>query len=167
MEPTLLPGDYFIASGSAAAPVRKEIVVYRTRGQVLIKRILGLPGDTLAMRAGVLLVNGDSLPEPYALHEGEQSGSDPSFAWQRRFLLSSGDSLRYHPTVAFWGPIVVPTAKYFVLGDNRGESADSRYYGFVDRSEIFARPRFIYFSKDRHSGRIRWNRIGRAIKDSA
>src|SRR5260221_14395960 len=86
MEPTLLPGDYFIASGSAAAPAGKEIVVYRTRGEVLIKRILGLPAATLAMRAGVLLVNGDSLPDPNPLHEGVQSGSNSSCVWQRRCL---------------------------------------------------------------------------------
>jgi signal peptidase I len=166
MEPTILSGDYFYATRSSAAPRRKEIVVYRLRGQVYTKRVLGLPGDTLAMRNGVLLVNADSLAEPYAQHTDEKSGTAPDFEWQRRFVTGIPPGLRYVPTLTYWGPIVIPPEKYFVLGDNRGMSADSRYTGFVDRGSIFARPRFIYFSKDRSSGRIRWSRIGHAIRDT-
>jgi signal peptidase I len=167
MEPTILPGDYFFVVGSSKAPARKEIVVYRLNGQAYTKRVLGIPGDTISMRAGTLIVNGTTVVEPYARHDGEQSGTAPEFSWQRRFLTNPGDSLRYHPTLTDWGPIVVPAGKYFILGDYRAESADSRYTGFIDGVNIFARPTFIYFSRDRHSGTIRWNRVGRAIKGSA
>jgi signal peptidase I len=167
MEPTILAGDYFIAMASSAAPRRKELVVYRLAGQVYTKRVVGLPGDTLAMSAGVLVVNSDTVREPYARHDGEESGTDSAFAWQQGFLaVKLPPGLRYVPTVTFWGPILVPPGKYFVLGDNRGMSADSRYTGFINRADIFARPRFIYFSKDRSSGGIRWSRIGRSIPDT-
>ncbi len=166
MEPTLLSGDYFIASLSNAAPKRKEIVVYRLLGQVYTKRVVGLPGDTLSMTNGILIVNGDSLAEPYAHHTGEESGTAPEFEWQRRFVTAIPPGLKYVPTLTYWGPIVIPSRKYFVLGDNRGMSADSRYTGFVDSTDIFARPRFVYFSKDRSSGRIRWSRIGHSFPDT-
>jgi signal peptidase I len=167
MEPTILPGDYFFVVSSSNAPARKEIVAYSLNGQVYTKRVLGIPGDTLSMRAGTLMVNGDKVDEPYARHDGERSLGAPEFNWQRRFLTNLGDSLRYHPTLTDWGPIVVPGRKYFILGDHRAESADSRYTGFIDAIHIFGRPTFIYFSRDRDSGQIRWNRIGRAIKDNA
>ena len=166
MEPTLLAGDYFVATSSTRAPRRSEIVVYRENGNAFTKRVVGLPGDTLAMSNAVLFVNGDSQPEAYARHFGEESVTNAAFSWQARFLPHVADRSRYHPTLTFWGPIVVPPDKYFVLGDNRGQSADSRYNGFVDRRSIFARPQFIYFSKSRATGDIRWNRVGRSIRDS-
>lgn len=166
MEPTILAGDHFFVSTSNELPKRKEIVVYRQNGQVYIKRVVGLPGDTLEMRGGVLVVDGDSVREPYARHAGEESVSDPDFEWQRRFVPGFSARRVYHPTLTFWGPILIPTGKYFLLGDNRGYSADSRYGGFVEARDIFARPGLIYFSKDRQSGDVRWSRIARAIPDS-
>jgi signal peptidase I len=166
MEPTLLAGDYFLATSSTGAPRRREIVVYRQNGEVFAKRVVGLPGDTLGMSNAILVVNGDSQPEAYARHYGEEPVTNAAFSWQARFLPHVADRSRYHPTLTSWGPIVVPPDKYFVLGDNRGQSTDSRYNGFVDRTSIFARPQFIYFSKSRATGDIRWNRIGRSIRDS-
>jgi len=165
MEPTILPGDYFFVVSSSDAPAHKEVVVYRLGVQVYTKRVEGIPGDTLSMTAGTLIVNGEPVAEPYARHDGEESLTVPEFNWQRRFLTNPRDSVRYHPTLTDWGPIVVPAGKYFILGDYRAESADSRYTGFIDRVNIFARPTFIYFSRDRHGGGVRWNRIGRSIKN--
>ena len=166
MAPTILAGDYVIVIGSHNVPKRKEIVVYRLKGQPYIKRVVGLPGDTLAMSDGVLVLNGDSVAEPYAVHFGEEAVESPDFSWQRHFLAPSANRFRYHPSLTSWGPLVVPAGNYFLLGDNRAESADSRYTGFIDAASIFARPKLIYFSKDRHTGDIRWNRIGRAIRDT-
>jgi signal peptidase I len=98
---------------------------------------------------------------------GEGESGDRRFAWQRPF---EADSVRgaqmpaYAPTVATWGPIVVPRAEYFLLGDNRGESIDSRYTGFVPDSEIVQRPVVIFFSRDPVTGHLRWGRIGERIE---
>ena len=166
MEPTVLAGDYVLALSKVRSPAREEVVIYNLKGLPYVKRVLGLPGDTLSMRDGVLVVNGQPVVEPYASHRTETARVDSAFTWQRRFLERERDSTMYHPTLTAWGPIVVPPDNYFVLGDNRGESADSRYTGFVRRAEIFARPMFIYFSRDRQSGKIRWDRIGIRLRDS-
>jgi signal peptidase I len=164
MEPTLLSGDYFFVAASTEPPARHEIVVYHHNGLALIKRVAGIPGDTVSMRAGRLFVNGARMDEPFAQHQAEDPGSAPEFAWQRPFLVTPRDSLKYFPTSTNWGPLTIPAGKYLILGDNRGKSFDSRYTGFVDGDDIFARPTFIYFSLDREAGKVRWNRIGRAIK---
>jgi signal peptidase I len=80
------------------------------------------------------------------------------------------DVRRQHPTRDNWGPLVVPQGKYFVLGDNRDNSSDSRYWGFVDESAIKGRPLVVYFSYDREAHDplpwltdIRWHRLGAMI----
>jgi len=71
------------------------------------------------------------------------------------------DPDRYRPTTHDWGPIVVPPQHYWVMGDNRDESYDSRYWGFLPREHIRGRPLFIYMSVATHPFRIRWNRLFR------
>jgi len=164
MAPTILAGDYVYVAHSFDSPHRQEIVAYHWHGLPYMKRVVGLPGDTLSMRAGVLFVNGTALNEPYASHATEKLTFDPAFQWQRGFLLHAVDSAVYHPTLTYWGPIVLPADSYFILGDNRGESADSRYTGPVNGEDIFARAVVIYFSQDRVTGAIRWNRIGMEIR---
>jgi len=160
MEPTLLQGDFILAKPLRRAPERGDIVVYRRRGLVFMKRVVGLPADTLSMQNGTLFVNGHSVAEPYASHRHEGSLFDQDFLWQREYVAPEVDRVTYHPTLTFWGPIVVPPRAYFVLGDNRGESADSRYTGFVPADSAIQRPTVIYLSRDRETGHIRWDRIG-------
>lgn len=88
-------------------------------------------------------------------------------AWQLGYLLPEVDRDAYRPSRDNWGPIVVPAGQYFVMGDNRDNSYDSRYWGFVDRRVIRGRPLFVYYSFDHESWRalpfltaIRWGRIG-------
>ncbi len=160
MEPTLYAGDFILGSPLRRAPSRGQIVIFQRHKGAWTKRIVGTPGDTLAMEAGVLSVNGHPVSEPSAFHAHERSVFDADFLWQRQFLTSTVDTAAYHPTTTFWGPLVVPAGNYFVLGDNRGESADSRYFGFVAADSIVQRPTVVYFSRDRETHSVRWGRIG-------
>jgi len=131
-----------------------------------VKRIVGLPGDTLAMVNGRLRVNGKTVAEPYAWHE--DSTVDPAsdeFNWQRAHLVdpAARDSAHYSPSRNTWGPILVPPGMYFVLGDNRDNSLDSRYWGFLPAQDILGEARRVYFSKD-STGHIRWSRLGRRVR---
>ena len=141
-----------------------QIVAYRTSESIPLKRIVGTPGDTLSMKRGTLYVNGRAVVEPYSLTNDTGTVSADDFAWQRAFLVSQADSSSYHPTLNTWGPLVVPGHQYFVLGDNRSHSEDSRYDGFVDERDIVAEATTVYFSRGYDTKKVRWNRIGLAIR---
>ncbi|MFI5310460.1 MAG: signal peptidase I [Gemmatimonadales bacterium] len=137
-----------------------------------VKRLVGLPGDTLAMEDGVLVRNGLRQDEAFARHS--EPNSDPigeEFGWQREFLVRRAVARRaYRPSRNNWGPLVVPPHKYFVLGDNRDDSLDSRYWGFVPDSLVRGRPMIVYYSYSPDSTnaldwitRIRWSRLGERV----
>jgi len=187
MERTLLVGDFLFVNKAlygAEVPVvhthlpafrephRLDIVVFDSKtqeGVKVVKRVVGMPGDTLEMHHAVLSVNGVPQPEPYIEHTDTLTDpSDPEMrAWQVAYLLPDVDRETYHPSRDNWGPLVVPQGQYFVMGDNRDNSYDSRYWGFVDRRVIRGRPLFVYYSFDGSSWKalpfltaIRWGRIG-------
>jgi signal peptidase I len=163
MSPTVLRGERLFVAPRRGGPVQRgDLVVYKLWDTRYVKRVVGVPGDTLAMRAGVLSIDGHLMIEPYVQHVGEGEIPDRRFDWQRPFVIDSRDST-YAPTLTTWGPLVVPRANYFVLGDNRGETSDSRYNGFVPDSAVLGRPLTVYFSRDPIAGRIRWNRIGTRV----
>src|SRR5439155_13693317 len=132
----------------------------------IVKRVIGIAGDTLQMVHDTVIRNGQRLDEPYALHTALTSVPDEDFrlqqikAWQLPQYVGR-DPGRYRPTTHDWGPIVVPAQHYFVMGDNRDESYDSRFWGFLPRDHIVGRPLFIYMSIARDPLRIRWNRLFR------
>lgn len=159
MSPTWLPGDYLMSATMKGPPSRGEIVIMRQTNVLLIYRIEGLPGDTVAMSSGRLVVNGATPYEPYAT-TGAEDQTDDAFAWQRPFLAPGRNVATYSPTLHDWGPLVVPAGDYFVLGDNRDTAMDSRYRGFIPASDILKRPLFIYLSWDADHRAMRWNRIG-------
>lgn len=158
MDPTLRPGDYVIADRTVsgvglplvgrtvlrnAALRRGDIIVFTTdpaRRRFLVKRIIALPGDTLAMSGGRIRLNGKEIPEPYLprLRERPENVRGPD-DWHYSHLLTTVRRSRYRPTGTDWGPILVPEDAYFVLGDNRRQSGDSRSLGFVRRGEMIAR----------------------------
>ena len=185
MEKTLLVGDFLVLSKSAygatipltdmrlpgyTAPKRGDIVVFRGHHEPidLVKRLIGMPGDTLAMHDGKLYVDGDAVSEPYVRREDPGGdGNHPWMEWQTAYLTDSAAALPYYPTRDNWGPIVVPSGNYFMMGDNRDFSLDSRYWGFVPRKDIKGRAVALYFSYGKQAtndlpilGHIRWNRIG-------
>lgn len=187
MERTLLVGDFLFVNKAlygaevplvhthlpaVREPRRGDIVVFDSRteeGVKVVKRVIGVAGDTLEMRRAVLYRDGVRQVEPYVEHV--DPGSDSAYPemrlWQTQYLLPGVDRRTYQPTRDTWGPLVVPAGQYFVMGDNRDNSYDSRYWGFVDRGVIRGRPLFIYYSFDHDSWRvlpfltaIRWGRIG-------
>lgn len=191
MENTLLVGDWLFVNKaiygpkvpftdlhlpSLAEPKREGIVVFESPiepGLNLVKRVIGVAGDTLAMEGGTLVRNGERQLEPYVQHTNPGgNAADPGMAWQLSHLVpGSVDPARYRPTRDDWGPIVVPAGHLFMMGDNRDASFDSRYYGFVRRALVKGKPLFIYYSYEPTSPEplpfltaIRWDRIGNRIR---
>jgi len=164
MERTLLPGDYFLVRPLSGAPLQRgEIVQMRypvDPSQTWIKRIAAIGGDHVRFHDKTLILNGSPVTEPYAIHT--TSYIDPfrdNFPAVPNFRLQGNwaDTLA-KSTVN--GELVVPEGKFFVLGDNRDNSLDSRYFGFVDRAYIIGKPLVIYFSADpAHRSGIRWQRM--------
>lgn len=188
MESTLLVGDFLLVNkavygaqvpGTAmrlpafGEPTRGDIVVFMPPHEPTknyVKRLVGMSGDTLAMRDKVLFVNGEAVDEPYAQHGDPLDVHAPGMRWQSDHLLDPALRMRYRPTRDNWGPLVVPEGRYFVLGDNRDDSEDSRYWGFVDGPSIKGKPLFVYYSFNPRTLRhvpwlteIRWDRIGGGI----
>jgi len=203
MIPTLLVGDWLFvnklvygphipftrsALPGYADPKRGEVIVFESPYQAdngddptptLVKRMVGMPGDTLFMRKGLLHVNGTAqrqgfgtTPNPAAMVGADVP--DPAMAWQKRIAIPRS---RFGATVAEpshddWGPLLVPAGHYFMMGDNRYESKDSRYWGVVPRENVRGRPIFVYYSyRADDSDRplpfltdIRWARIGARIR---
>jgi signal peptidase I len=133
----------------------------------LVKRLIGFPGDTLEMRDATLIVNGTALPEPYLKPDTRADARSADFEWQREYLTGDVDRGAYTPSRRTWGPLVVPADHYFLLGDNRGDSYDSRYWGPLAAWRLAGRVSFIYFSFNKGSYRpfpalreIRWSRLG-------
>jgi signal peptidase I len=168
MERTLLVGDFLMVNKQVYAPAgnlsrwllpyrevaRGDIVVFHhPQHPYIVKRVVGLPGDRLRIEDGRVMVNGQPLREPYAVFEPAtpnafrdnfpaKTYTDPEVDpdWWRQMQSLTRD-----------GELVVPAGEYFVLGDNRNHSKDSRFWGFVARQEIVARPLVIYFSIARPS----------------
>jgi signal peptidase I len=164
MERTLLVGDFLLVNkmiygkpGAMARllPYRQvqrgDIVVFHfplEPNEHVVKRVVGIPGDRIRMVNGAVYRNGHAVTEPYAVYEG--SGVD-SFRDQFPAGGYTSPSIdphwwqRMHGAVQN-GELIVPANSYFVLGDNRNHSRDSRYWGFVPRASIVGRPFVIYFS---------------------
>jgi signal peptidase I len=151
------------------APHRGDIVVFDSAeepGLTVVKRLIGQPGDTIQMRNNFVFVNGDSLSEPYAVRGDDQADPfDPKMLWQRRYYVG-GSPRTYRPTLHNWGPIVVPADSFLAMGDNRDESYDSRFWGFLGRDRIEGKAVLVYYSYDKDGvlplpliTGIRWGRL--------
>jgi signal peptidase I len=186
MENTLLVGDFLLVNkvilgspipGTALRipgygdPNRNDIIVFRADhapGLDIVKRTVGIPGDTIGMIDGVLQVNGVAQEEPWLLHDERiPDGPDPQMTWQLSALAPGVDRASYRPTRDNWGPLVIPEERYFMLGDNREHSLDSRYWGLVERKKMKGKPFFTYYSYDRDAIKplpfltaLRFGRIG-------
>jgi signal peptidase I len=158
MEDTLLVGDFLIANKFLYGPkipwtdhrvpaIRQprpgDIIVFRAPhvDKDFIKRCVAVERDTVEMRDNVLYVNGTARQEPYTVFKGSQLGSRSN-----------------------WGPEVVPDGHIFMLGDNRNNSQDSRYWGFLDKKRIKGLALFLYFSWDKDRFLPRFERFLRPVR---
>ena len=190
MEGTLLVGDFLLVNKAVygaeipltdlrlpafAEPARGEVIVFKPPHEPdkhFVKRVVAVAGDIVEMRDKRLIVNGREIDESYIqVHGREGDRWHPDMEWQFEHVrLSDRERRRYRPTRDTWGPLEIPDGKFFVLGDNRDNSEDSRYWGFVDRESIEGRPWMVYYSFDMHDREplawihsVRWGRIGERI----
>lgn len=169
MIPTLLIGDHILVNkfiygirnpftGNILIPIdkpsRNDVIVFkypRNPKQDYIKRVIGIEGDRIEIRNKKLYLNGEPLNDPYGFH------LDPK--------------VQHNPPRDNFGPIVVPKNSLFMMGDNRDNSADSRYWGFVDLNAVKGKAFLLYWSWDSASFSwqlgnlfpVRWGRLGTLI----
>ena len=168
MEPNLLIGDHLLVNKFVSAPTlwtmektllpiddihRGDVIVFKhpkTPDRDLIKRTIGLPGETIELRDKRVYVDGKPLDEPYTRH-----------------LLPAGlDDLTEGDVRRNFGPLTVPAGHYFMMGDNRDNSEDSRYWGSLPRDHVKGKALFLYISFGEGEGsvaNVRWARILRQI----
>jgi len=164
MVPTLQVGDFLLVDKQAFAPAglldkllppaavqRGDLVVFHfpVDGSVtLVKRVVALPGDRLHLHGGKVYLNGGPLSEPYAFYTPSRYNN---FRDEFPSLREADPNVELRWWIelrrdAAEGELTVPAGSYFVLGDNRNDSEDSRYWGFVPRQAIIGRPLLVYFS---------------------
>jgi signal peptidase I len=168
MEPTLLVGDYLLVNRmsyvmkipftdtvllNTGAPRRGDTIVFRyplDHSKDFVKRVIAKEGDTVEIRDKAVYVNGSRA------EDGNARFADPN-------VIPGNFSERDN-----FGPVTVPKDSYFAMGDNRDNSLDSRFWGFVKRDELVGRAVILYFSWDGRSGdllhHIRWERIAHVIR---
>ncbi len=172
MEHNLLIGDHLIVNKMVFAPTltgferailpdrpikRGDIVVFKfpqDPERDFVKRVIGLPGDRLELHRKQVFINGQAIPQPYVEFLEPPSTDGPPKV----------DDLREE-----YGPVTVPTDQYFMMGDNRDNSQDSRYWGFMPLSYVKGEALFIYYSFEENASpaqffsATRWNRILRRV----
>ncbi len=165
MDPTIPPGTRliglpivyggFIIGTKIKMPSLKkihrfDIVIFKHPDTKIktpyVKRVIGLPGDTIYIDGKNVYINGQKIFEKYT-----------------QYILDA--QYESHPEVkrTTYGPVRVPEGNLFVMGDNRDNSEDSRYWGFLPIKNVFAMPLIVTFSKDPQTGKIRWNQFGKII----
>ena len=147
MIPSLLIGDHVMVDlKDNANPQKGDVIVFDypdDNSKQFIKRVVGVGGDKIELKNKKLYINNTYIKESYIIHRDEKTEK------------SKRDNL---------GPYTVPEDSYFVLGDNRDQSYDSRFWGVIKKAHIKGKAIYIYFSFDEEDLKIRWDRIGKIIK---
>ena len=184
MMPTLLVGDFILVNKYAygirlpvlntkvadlGSPQRGDVVVFRFPKDPsidYIKRVVGVPGDRVEYRNKTLYINGEQVAQiPAGSYIGSGSGLSMSGADVRREALGEveHDILVVSNMRGVPADVVVPDDHYFVMGDNRDNSNDSRYWGFVPDENLVGKAFMIWMNWDSAAGGVAWNRIGNSI----
>jgi signal peptidase I len=178
MKPTIVEGDRILVNKLAydlkiplttwhiaqwSNPKRGDIVVFYSPkdGMRLVKRVVGIPGDRISMRNDVLSINGKPLKYDDNVHPHDVSTVGRLFLEEH--LPGETHPIMItpsYPAMRSFPPVTIPKGKYFMMGDNRDNSADSRYIGFVDRDSIVGRATDIVISLNiNHYYKPRWDRF--------
>ena len=146
---TLQIGDHIICNKlvyKISETKRGDIVIFpfpQDPAVQYVKRVIGLPGELIEIKNKKIFINGNLLNEPYAINITST-------------ILSAGESPRDN-----MGPIEIPDNQLFLMGDNRDNSYDSRFWGFVNKSEIKGKVIYVYWSWNSKETSVRWSRIGK------
>lgn len=189
MKPTLTIGDHLLVNKfvygpripftdsrifTGKEPKRGEIIVFKypeDESKDFIKRVVGLPDDKIEIRNGKLFINDQTVPvsENGSYVDKRQAG-DQAYDVKARLLEEQLGPVKHeiqylHDQSGYnFGPVLVPKESVFVMGDNRDNSQDSRFWGFVKYNKILGRALIIYWSWDGADRWVRWERIGTLIK---
>lgn len=186
LEPTLTVGDFILvnkydygiklpvihkAITASSGPDRGDIVVFRwppNRSYDFIKRVIGIPGDKISYIDKVLYINGKKIQQTFIedVAVNDEAGDKWQAVEKEENLLGVRHLMLIDKTKTGrdYKDIVVPPGMYFVMGDNRDDSQDSRYWGFVSSEDIVGKAVMIWLSWDSENTTIRWNRLGQAIR---
>jgi signal peptidase I len=185
LEPTLLTGDFILVNKfdygvrlpvvhkkvfATNLPKRGDIMIFRWPPDPsfnFIKRVIGLPGDRVTYTNKELTINGKKIPQEWlaaATAQGE-NGSSWEVLEKQEDLLGIKHKIYVDPNKLSrdYHDVIVPDGMYFVMGDNRDDSADSRYWGFVPEKNIVGKAVLVWMSWNSNKTNVRWNRIGSMI----
>ena len=138
MAPTLEVGDQIVVTRYLnAQPDRGDVIVFRNGNELMVKRVIALPGDLIDSRLGQVRIGGHTLPEPYVMRAAATGAIESQ---------------------------IVPADSYFVLGDNRDASNDNRAWGPVAREKLCGRAQLVYWSWGDAGPWVRWERVGMPVR---
>ena len=177
LEPTIVPGDFILVNQFAyglhlpllnkkileiGEPKRGDITLFqfpKNKSLVYVKRIIGLPGDYIEYTNKNLYINGEKCDSKKIINLDNKiiKKKEDLLGISHEILISSNKNLNQD----FY--LVVPDRNYFVMGDNRDNSFDSRYWGFVPEENLVGKAMFVWFSWDKEHYRVCWDRIGKVI----
>ncbi|MCX7119403.1 MAG: signal peptidase I [Legionellales bacterium] len=181
LEPTLLVGDFLVVNKFAyglrlpvwdkkivniSSPKRGDIVVFRWPPNPkydFIKRVIGIPGDVVSYHHKILTINGKKAPQDFIQYTIDESSAHPVSEYQENLDSVIHKIYRRSDVPGTDFEITVPPNQYFVMGDNRDDSADSRYWGFVHDDYLRGKAIFTWLSWNKKEWNIRWSRLGRLI----
>jgi len=183
LEPTILPGDFIVVNQFAYGlrvpvinwkmvktndPKIGDIALFRwpkNPGVIFVKRVIGTPGDHIVYKNKVLTINGQRAWQTYENLDLDADGNDTLVQRRTEKLPTKTHEIFVHPGYNLHGnfDLVVPKGAYFMMGDNRDNSDDSRDWGFVPDQNLIGKAFGIWMSWDSKNTNIRWQRIGKAI----
>jgi len=181
LEPTLLVGDFLVVNKfiyglrlpvwdkkivNISSPKTGDIVVFRWPPNPkydFIKRVIGVPGDVVAYHHKILSINGKEAKQEFVQYTTDESSSHPVAEYRENLNGVVHDIFRRSDVAGTDFEVTVPPHQYFVMGDNRDDSADSRYWGFVHDDYLRGKASFTWLSWNKKEWSVRWSRLGSII----